>query len=107
MAWPAIFTLLLQQIMVVADRAVAARLGTGNVSALNFSSNLVLVVQTLLVGALSTVALPELSRKIASHDWQAAKNAAVLILRYIYGLYIHPYRDCFVCPSRAACNPDL
>ncbi len=82
LAWPALLTLLLQQVIVVVDRMVAVRLGVGSVAALNFSSKLVWFVQTLLIGALSTVVLPEISRMLAGGDWQRARAAALSVLRY-------------------------
>jgi putative peptidoglycan lipid II flippase len=82
LAWPAIVTLFLQQIVVFSDRAIAARFGSGSVAALNFASRLVFALPPLLIGALSSVVLPELSRSTASGDWDEARKLATSTYRY-------------------------
>jgi putative peptidoglycan lipid II flippase len=82
LALPAIGTLMLQQIVVFADRAIAVKYGVGSVAALNFASRLVLVLYPLLIGALSSLVLPELSRSIANGEWDHARKLANSICRY-------------------------
>lgn len=79
---PVVLTLIFQQIIVFVDRAVAVRLGIGNVAALNFATKLVLVGVPLISGAISTIMLPEMSRSVASNDLQHMKKFASTVLRY-------------------------
>lgn len=83
LAWPAVFTLILQQVIVFADRAIAVQLGVGNVAALNFASRITLFFPPLLVGAVSSIVLPELSRETAQGNWDRTKGMALSILRYM------------------------
>ena len=84
LAWPAIFTLFLQQTIVFADRSIASRLGSGNVAALNFAAKLVLVLAPLLYGALAAITLPEASRIVAAGDWVRARSLAGRLLRFMF-----------------------
>ncbi|MCB9418923.1 MAG: murein biosynthesis integral membrane protein MurJ [Ardenticatenaceae bacterium] len=83
LAWPAITILLFQQIVVVADRTVASRLGIGNVAALTFAARLILPASTLLIGPVSTITLPEMARIAATDNKKRIQELSSKILRYI------------------------
>jgi putative peptidoglycan lipid II flippase len=83
LALPVIFTLVLQQTIVFADRAIAAQLGVGNVAALNFAAKITLFIPPLLIGAISSIMLPELSHATAQGNWNYAWGTAKSVLRYM------------------------
>ncbi len=61
-------TLLLSSSAVV-DQSMAASLGTGNVSVLNYGNKLVALVLSMVAVSLSTVLLPRFSRLITAEHW--------------------------------------
>jgi putative peptidoglycan lipid II flippase len=59
---------------IVVDQSLAATLGPGSVSALNYGSKLVLVLLSIASGAISTAVLPHFSRIVALGDWTALRQ---------------------------------
>jgi putative peptidoglycan lipid II flippase len=56
------------------DQSMAAMLPAGSVSALVYGNRFVSVVLTLLAGAVSTAAVPYISRMIANRDWEGCRH---------------------------------
>ena len=56
------------------DQSMAAMLGAGSVSVLNYSSKIVAVVVGIGSVALTTAVLPQFSRMVAADDWAGIKN---------------------------------
>jgi putative peptidoglycan lipid II flippase len=79
---PAILTLGLQQCIVFADRAVAVNLGVGSVAMLNYASRITMFGLPLLMGAMSVIILPEVSRETAKGNAVAARDMGMRTLRY-------------------------
>lgn len=60
--------------MGIIDQAVAARLGSGSVAALNYGSKIVTVIGSVATTAVSTSALPHFSRLVAGGDWRGVRG---------------------------------
>ena len=56
------------------DQSMAAMLGPGSVSILNYGNKISAVVAGIGATAVSTVILPQLSRIVAANDWSGAKR---------------------------------
>jgi putative peptidoglycan lipid II flippase len=82
LAWPTAMTIALQQIIVFADRSIGSQLGVGNVAALNFASKLVFFIPPLLIGAVSAILLPELSRETGQGNIEKSRQLAIRVLRF-------------------------
>ena len=59
---------------ILIDQSLAALLGSGSVSALNYGTRLVTVIAGIAGGALSTAAQPKFSRMIAYADWSGLRK---------------------------------
>ncbi len=67
--WPMVVGTLLLSASAVVDQSMAASLGSGNVSVLNYGGKLVALVLSIVAVSLSTVLLPRFSRLITSGRW--------------------------------------
>ena len=60
--------------MGLADQTIAARLGPGNVAALNYGSKVVIMIISVSATAVSTSVLPHFSRLVANDDWKSLRG---------------------------------
>jgi putative peptidoglycan lipid II flippase len=67
--WPMAGATLLLSSAAVVDQSMAASLGSGNVSVLNYGNKLVALVLSMVAVSLSTVLLPRFSRLITAEHW--------------------------------------
>jgi putative peptidoglycan lipid II flippase len=67
--WPIVLGTLMLSASAVVDQSMAARLGSGNVSVLNYGGKLVALALSILAVSLSTVLLPRFSRLITAGHW--------------------------------------
>lgn len=58
----------------LADQAVAARLGSGSVAALNYGNKLISLVLGVTAAAVSSAVLPHFSRLVAQGDWKSLRG---------------------------------
>ena len=65
------------------DNAMAARLGPGSVSILNYGNKLSAVVLGIGATAVSAVVLPQFSRIVAAKDWQGAQRTLKAYAQWI------------------------
>ncbi|MEX2115135.1 MAG: murein biosynthesis integral membrane protein MurJ [Pirellulales bacterium] len=68
--WPMVIGTLLLSTSAVVDQSMAASLGSGNVSVLNYGGKLVALALSIVAVSLSTVLLPRFSRLIAAGRWE-------------------------------------
>lgn len=71
--WPATAGSLLMGSTVLVDQSMAASLGAGSVSALNYANKLLSLVLAIGLSSLSTAALPTFSRQSAGADWSSMR----------------------------------
>jgi putative peptidoglycan lipid II flippase len=67
--WPIVLGTLMLSASAVVDQSMAASLGSGNVSVLNYGGKLVALALSIVAVSLSTVLLPRFSRLIAAGRW--------------------------------------
>ncbi len=65
------------------DQAMAAMLGSGSVSVLNYGNKVSAVIVGIGAMALSTAALPQFSRMVAAEDWSGVRNTLRTYTRLI------------------------
>lgn len=70
----------------VVDQAMAATLGTGSVSALNYGNKLVTVFLAIGSGALSTAVLPQYSRLAALANWNELRSMLASCARLVLAI---------------------
>jgi putative peptidoglycan lipid II flippase len=68
---------------ILIDQSMAATLGSGSVSALSYGTRLSSVLAGIAGGALSTAALPQFARMIASGDWAAVRRTLATYTRLV------------------------
>ena len=68
---------------VIVDQAMAAMLGAGDVSALNYANKLIPTVLAIGSTSLSMAVFPALSKLCASHDWRAMRQVISAYVRII------------------------
>lgn len=86
--WPmATGTLLMSSSMVV-DQSMAASLGSGNVSVLNYAGKLVALVLAVVAASLSTALFPRFSHLIAAGQWHELRRVLVRFSRGVLLLSI-------------------
>jgi putative peptidoglycan lipid II flippase len=68
--WPIALGTLMLSASAVLDQAMAARLGSGNVSVLNYGGKVVALALAIVAVSLSTVLLPRFSRLITGSRWR-------------------------------------
>jgi putative peptidoglycan lipid II flippase len=73
--WPVLFSSVVASGGLLIDQAMAAMLPPGSVSSLAFGGRYVGVMNTLLVGAISSVLAPHFSVLAAHRDWTACRAA--------------------------------
>jgi putative peptidoglycan lipid II flippase len=70
--------------MGIADQAIAARMGPGNVATLNYGSKIITMIIGVTATAVSTSVLPHFSRLVANNSWESLhedlKSYTILIL---------------------------
>jgi putative peptidoglycan lipid II flippase len=67
--WPIVLGTLMLSASAVVDQSMAASLGSGNVSVLNYGGKLVALALSIVAASLSTVLLPRFSRLITAGRW--------------------------------------
>lgn len=72
----------------LADQTVAARLGSGSVSALSYGGKIIALVMGVSATAVSTSVLPHFSRLVAVGEWQKLRSALKLFTLLILGTLI-------------------
>jgi putative peptidoglycan lipid II flippase len=72
--WPVAAGSLLMSSSAVVDQSMAASLGSGNVSILNYGNKIVALVLSVVAVSLSTVLFPRFSRQIAAGQWGELKR---------------------------------
>jgi putative peptidoglycan lipid II flippase len=73
---------------VLVDQAMAARLGSGSVSVLNYGIKIVTVVLMVGTTALSTAVLPHFSRMTAQRDWSGVRATLGAYLRGVLAVSV-------------------
>jgi putative peptidoglycan lipid II flippase len=68
---------------VLVDQSMAARLGPGSVSVLNYGNRIATVVLGIGTMALTTAVLPQFSRMVAQKDWQGLRHTLKTYTRLI------------------------
>jgi putative peptidoglycan lipid II flippase len=71
--WPATVGSLLMGSTVLVDQAMAASLGPGSVSALNYANKILSLVLAIGLASLSTAILPAFSQQTAGSDWSSMR----------------------------------
>jgi putative peptidoglycan lipid II flippase len=81
---PAITGSLLMCSTVLVDQSMAAMLAPGSVAALNYASRVSSFPLMLGATAISTAAIPYLSKMVASNDWQGVHHTLRFYLKWIF-----------------------
>ncbi|MFQ5587973.1 MAG: murein biosynthesis integral membrane protein MurJ [Nitrospiria bacterium] len=81
--FPMIVGLLLMGSTAFVDQTMAAMIGAGSVSALNYGNKVVLFILGIGSLALSTAIFPHFSRMVAQQDWQALRHTLKTYARII------------------------
>lgn len=85
---PAAAGALLMGSTALVDQSLAARLGPGSVSALNYANKLIPVILTIGTISLSTAALPAFSRLAANRDWVGVRSVLRGYTRLIFAVTV-------------------
>jgi putative peptidoglycan lipid II flippase len=83
--WPMVTGTLLMSSSLLVDQAMAASLGSGNVSVLNYAGKLVALVLSVVAVSLSTALFPRFSHLIAAGQWQELRR---MLARFSRGVLI-------------------
>jgi putative peptidoglycan lipid II flippase len=71
---------------IVVDQSMAAMLGSGDVSALNYANRLPAMIFSVGATSLAIAVFPTLSRLSANHDWHGVRHVVSSYLRIILAL---------------------
>ena len=80
---PVVAGAMLMSSTVIVDQAMAAMLGPGSVSILNFGTKIVSFLLTVGATALGTAVLPHFSRMVAQNDWLGVRHTLRTYIRLI------------------------
>lgn len=83
--WPMVTGTLLMSSSMVVDQSMAASLGSGNVSILNYAGKLVALVLAVVAASLSTALFPRFSHLIAAGEWDELRR---MLVRFSRGVLI-------------------
>jgi putative peptidoglycan lipid II flippase len=83
--WPMLAGTLLMSSSMVVDQAMAASLGSGNVSVWNFAGKLVALVLTVVAASLSNALFPRFAHLITAGRWQELRR---LLARFSRGVLL-------------------
>lgn len=73
---------------ILVDRSMAAMLGSGSVSALNYGTKITILVQGVSSLALGTAVLPHFSRMVANRDWPSIRYTLKTYSRLILAISV-------------------
>lgn len=80
---PILFSVVINDLNKIVDKALASQVAIGGVSALSYSSRLITFVQTTIIISVSTVAFPVFSKYFAANNLLKLKNSIVANIRLI------------------------
>ncbi len=82
--WPILFSSSISQINQIADKSMATLLGVGRVSALTYSSRLIIFLPEVFLSSFGRTILPTVSEQVALNRFEDIRQMLVSALRWIF-----------------------
>ncbi|GAB4339401.1 MAG: hypothetical protein Kow0099_14410 [Candidatus Abyssubacteria bacterium] len=82
--WPVLFSSSINQINQIADKSMATLLGVGRVSALTYSSRLIIFLPEVFLSSFGRTILPTVSEQVALNRFEDTRKMLVSALRWIF-----------------------